>query len=61
MKIEIKTNVTVRGNNGVDWIDIVITENDLIELAKRKALESVDPCYYDTAECDDINEIYTRL
>ena len=56
-KIEVKTNVTLRGNNGVDFVNIVITENDLIELAKRKALESVDSSFYDTAECDEIDKV----
>ena len=56
-KIEVKTSVTLRGNYGVDFVNIVITENDLIELAKRKALESVDSSCYDTAECDEIDKV----
>lgn len=60
MEIEIETNVTVRGNYGVDWINVVITENDLIELAKKKALENVDSSWYDTAECDEIDEVRTK-
>jgi hypothetical protein len=60
MEIEIKTSVTVRGNYGVDWITVVITENDLIELAKKKALESVDSSWYDTAECDEIDEVRSK-
>lgn len=60
MEIEIKTSVTVRGNYGVDWITVVITENDLIELAKKKALESVDSYWYDTAECDEIDEVRSK-
>ena len=59
MEITIKTSVTVRGNYGVDWITVVINENDLIELAKKKALESVDPSWYDTAECEEIDQIKT--
>jgi hypothetical protein len=59
MNIEIKTGVTVRGDNGVDWIQVIITENDLIELAKKKALESVDSSWYNEAECDEIDSVST--
>lgn len=60
MEIEIKTSVTVRGSYGVDWKTVVITENDLIELAKKKALESVDASWYDTAECEEIDSVVTK-
>ena len=60
MDIEIKTSVTVRGNYGVDWITVKITEEDLIELAKRKALESVDSSWYSEAECDEIDSVSTN-
>lgn len=56
-KIEIKISVTVRGNDSVDWINIMLTENDLIELAKTKALQTVDSSEYDTAECDEISKL----
>lgn len=59
MNVEIKATVTVRGNYGVDWITIEITEDDLIELAKNKALEMLDPSWYDEAECDEIDSIST--
>ena len=60
MEIEIKTSVTVRGNYGVDWVTVIITNDDLIELAKKKALESVDSSWYDTAECDELDEFKTK-
>ena len=56
-KIEIKASVRVMGNYGFDWINIVITENDLIELAKRKALENVDSSWYDVAGCDELDKV----
>ncbi len=60
MNIEIKTSVTVRGSYGTDWITVKITEEDLIELAKKKALESVDPSWYSEAECDEIDSVSTN-
>ena len=60
MEIEIKTSVTIRGNNGVDWVTVRINQNDLIELAKKKALENVMSEYYDKAECDEIYEVLTK-
>jgi hypothetical protein len=61
MKVEIKTSVTVRGSYGTDWITVQINEEDLIELAKKKALESVDSSWYDSAECDEIDSIITSI
>jgi len=55
MKIEIKTSVTVRNVFGVDWITVTITEEDLIELAKKKALERG----FSEAECEEIDSVST--
>jgi hypothetical protein len=60
MEIEIKTSVTIKGKNGVDWVTVTINQNDIIELAKRKALENVMEEYYDKAECDEIDEVRTK-
>jgi hypothetical protein len=57
MKIGIKVAVTLRGANGVNFTNVVIGENDLLELAKKKALEQFTEGYYDTAECEEIDGI----
>ena len=58
MKIEIKTCVQVSGNDGcLDFVTVLITETDLCELAKSKALERVDFLLFDIAECDEIDEV----
>lgn len=60
MVIEIKTTVARKGNNGIEWVTIVITESDLIELAKSKALEGVDKQEFDKADCDLIEGVQVR-
>lgn len=56
MIIEILTSVTVRGIGQTEFITVSITEIDLIELAKQKALLNYDWEHY-IAECDEIDEI----
>jgi hypothetical protein len=47
---ELKASVTLRGNNGVEFVNITITQNDIITLIKQKALENIDSSYYDEVE-----------
>jgi hypothetical protein len=60
MKVEIKASITVSGEYGSKFLTIKITEEDLIELAKKKALENFEPSYYDKAEYEEM-EITTNL
>jgi hypothetical protein len=59
MEIKIQTSVTLSGSYGVDFVTIEMTEEDLIELAKKKALENVDSSWYSEAECDEIESVST--
>jgi hypothetical protein len=60
-KIEIKTWVRVSGDYGTTWINVEITEGDLFELAKKKALENFDSSWYNQAQCEEIESIRTNL
>lgn len=59
MDIEIKTSVARVGELGTEWVTIIINQDDLIELAKVKALENVDPQDYNKAECEAIYSVQT--
>jgi hypothetical protein len=56
MKVEIKLSVTIRSKDDVDWITISLTDNDLINMAKIKAIECSDKIYT-IAECDEVDNV----